>query len=111
MPVPRALTADLWGTWICRETFYASVERHRVRCVLSGARGWSGEPSMPIDPQGFKPSMSLPSATRSVACSLGYMDPQENLRCLSRVPQGPFGVHGGTRTDGQGSLLCRTLER
>ncbi len=48
---------------------------------------------MPIDPQGFKPSMSLPSATRSVACSLGYMDPQENLRCLSRVPQGPFGVH------------------
>ena len=27
MPVPRALTADLWGTWICRETFYASVER------------------------------------------------------------------------------------
>ena len=36
-----------------------------------------------------KPSMHLPSATGSVA-SLGYMDAQGNLLCLSRAPPGPL---------------------
>ena len=38
----------LWGTWMRRETFYASLERHRVRCLLSGIHGSAGKPSMPI---------------------------------------------------------------
>ena len=89
-----------------------------------------------------KPSMPLPSATRSVACflkmdgqgrrllyrSLGYMDAQRNLRCLSRAPPGallallgtwivgkpPMPLSSATDsvacsleyTDTQGSRLC-----
>ena len=48
-------------TWMRRETSYASVERHRVRCLLSGVHGRSGEPSMPISRvQGWSGKPSMP---------------------------------------------------
>ncbi len=78
--VRGAFYTDLWGTWMPSETFDASLERHRVRCLLS----W------------VKPPMPLSSATDSVACSLEYTDTQGSRLCLSRASQGPLLALWGT---------------
>ena len=116
MPAARkTISKAQWGTWICRETFYASVCRASATGSVACSRGGH------VDGQG---SLLCRSIRRGL-----------NLLCLSRAPQGLLlalwgtwihkktfdaslechrvrsGYMEVTRTDGQGSLLCRTLER
>ena len=111
--VRGAFYTDLWGTWMPSETFDASLERHRVRCLLSWVHGsWGNLLCLSRAPQ--IPLRALWSTRIRREAAYASLE-RHRVRCLlsgvqwsAGKPSMPISLR---YIDAQGSLLCRSLDR